>query len=241
MNKKMPLIGITPGCDYEKNVAFVKNGYCDGVNKAGGLAMIIPLSMDKDLLDVVFETCDGFVISGGPDIDAKYYGENNLMFNGEISPHRDVLEIYLIKKAIEYNKPVFGICRGIQVMNVAMGGTLYQDIHSQIKDSELIKHSQNAPKWYPTHDVLINRGSKIWESFKKDLISVNSFHHQAIKDIAPGFVVTSRSPDGIAESIEYDGHIFAVGVQWHPELMWQQDNTFLKLFEDFVNCCKIIK
>jgi len=96
------------------------------------------------------EYCDGFLISGGPDVDPKYYNEINYSFNGDISPYRDTMEIYIIKRAIELNKPLFGICRGIQIMNVAMGGTLYQDLHSQIKGKDVIKHSQTAPSWYPT-------------------------------------------------------------------------------------------
>lgn len=239
MKISRPLIGITPWYDYDKKITYIRDGYCEGVGKAGGIGMLIPVTQDTAELDELFVRCQGLLISGGPDIDAALYGEKNLPFNEDISPYRDFLEMYLIKKAIEQNKPLFGICRGIQIMNAAMGGTLYQDIHSQINGRELIKHSQTAPKWYPTHTVIIEEGSKIHGIFGKNSIGVNSFHHQAVKDVAPGFTVSSRSEDGIIESIEYNDHIFAVGVQWHPELMWSKDYSFLGLFEEFVRCCGI--
>lgn len=233
-----PLIGVTPWYDYKKNVTFIKPGYCEGVAKAGGLPLLLPLTSDEELLADIFSRFDGFLISGGPDVDAKHYGEHNLPFNEDISPHRDIMEIFIARKAIQEGKPVFGICRGIQVMNVAMGGTLYQDIYSQLKDKELLlKHSQEAPKWYPTHDIIIEKNSIVWKSFSKEKVGVNTFHHQAVKDVAPGFLVSSRSPDGIIESIEYEGHVFAVGVQWHPELMWQEDEIYLNLFAEFVESC----
>lgn len=237
MNKTRPVIGVTPWYDYDNRTTYIKNGYCEGINKAGGLAFLIPLTLEEEVLDCIVEKCDGFLISGGPDVDAKHYGEKNLPFNEDISPYRDFLEMYIIKKAIELNKPLLGICRGIQIMNVTMGGTLYQDIHSQIKEKELIKHSQAAPKWYPTHEINIEAGTKLWRIFKKQSIGVNSYHHQAVKDVAPGFIVSSRAEDGIIESIELQNHIFAIGVQWHPELMWQENSEHLKLFEYFVEYC----
>lgn len=233
-----PLIGITPGYDYEKSTSYIKDGYYEGINRAGGAAVILPAIVDDDVLSEYINTCRGFLISGGPDVDARHYGEPNLEFNGDISPYRDYMEIYVIKKAIELGKPVFGICRGVQMMNIASGGTLYQDIKAQMEDRDVIKHSQAAPRWYPTHDIYVEKGSRVWKSFGGDRASVNSFHHQAVKDVAPGYKVTSRASDGIIESIEHTSHIFAVGVQWHPELMWQKNEVFLRLFEDFVECCR---
>lgn len=232
--KMRPVIGVTPWYDYDKSMTYIRKGYIEGIDKAGGLPVILPVATSNEMLDEIVERFDGFLLSGGPDVDAKYYEESNLIFNGEISPYRDYMEIYITQKAIGCNKPVLGICRGIQIMNAAMGGTLYQDIYSQIEGKNIIKHSQNAPRWYPTHNVELVKDSIIWNTFKKDIIGVNSFHHQAVKDAAPGFKVTSRSADGIIESIEYIEHVFAVGVQWHPELMWQEDEIFLNLFRSFV-------
>lgn len=238
MNKNRPVIGITAGYNYDKKLAFIKEGYCEGVNEAGGIAIMLPLTDNEEILLQMIDTCDGFLLTGGPDVDAKYFDEENLPFNQEISPIRDAVELFIAKKAIKLNKSVLGICRGIQVMNVALGGNLYQDIHAQIKDSILIKHSQDAPKWYPTHKVSIKRGSKLWNTCKNDIISVNSFHHQAIKDVAKDCQVTAKSSDGIIEAIEHIENKFAVGVQWHPELMWQSDPEFLNLFKDFIISCK---
>lgn len=228
------VIGITPGYDENSKMLFVKDGYYKALMKAGGLPLILPLTGDKSTLEKFFDICDGFLLCGGPDLDAKHFGEENMSYNGEISPIRDEMEIYIVRKAMELNVPVFGICRGMQVMNVAMGGSLYQDIFSQIKDRDVIKHSQSAPKWYPTHEIYIERGSRIWNIYMKAKVGTNSFHHQAVKNVAPGFIATSRTSDDVIESIECEDHPFAVGVQWHPELMWEKDDSHLELFRDFL-------
>jgi len=234
---RRPLIGITAWYDYDTESTYIKRGYIEGVNIAGGLAILLPPAPGKDrVLDMV-QRCDGFLLSGGGDIDAKYFNERNLPFNGELSPYRDPMEIIITREAVKQNKPIFGICRGIQIMNVALGGTIYQDIHSQIKDRQLYKHQQEAPKWYPIHRIKIENDSKLKEWFGQEYVEVNSFHHQAVKDVAEGFKVSARAGDGIIEAIEYTGHKFAVGVQWHPELMWQKNELFLRLFRQFVSAC----
>ena len=234
MSKGKPIIGITAGYDYEKNIMYLNEGYYEAVYKSGAIAIAIPMTSDENILLEILNYCDGILISGGPDIDAKLYGESNMPYNGDISPIRDILELFIAKKAVEMNKPVLGICRGIQILNVAMGGTLYQDIHLQNKDCGVLKHAQSAPKGYPTHEINIKKDSWVWKSFKKEKARVNSFHHQAIKQIAEGFEVTSKAEDGIIEAIEYVKNKFCVGVQWHPELMWKNNEEFLNLFKDFV-------
>lgn len=238
MTMTKPLIIVTAAYDHDKNISSIKNLYCEALVEAGAAPVLLPLSMNKDLLDIYIEKCDGLMVTGGPDVDAVYYGENNMPYNGELSPYRDFMELEIIKRAFQSNKPVLGICRGMQVLNVAMGGTLYQDIHAQIKDRQLMKHSQSAPRWYTTHNILIKGGSFIGTCLNAEKASINSFHHQAVKDIAPGFDATAWSEDGIIEGIEYKAGCFAVGVQWHPEDLWKESSLQHELFKQFVNMCQ---
>jgi putative glutamine amidotransferase len=238
MLDQKPLIGITAGFDYNENKLYINNGYYESIIMVGGLPIIIPVTQGGDYLCDMTKRCDGFLISGGPDVDAKHWNEYNYKFNGRISPIRDEMELFIVREAVDMNKPVFGICRGVQVLNIALGGTIYQDIYSQIVNNNLQKHLQEAPVWYPTHNVIVEKDSRIYKSHGKVVLRVNSFHHQAIKDVAPGFAATSTCEDGVIESIEHKSNKFAVGVQWHPELMWEKDVVFLELFKDFVNCCK---
>jgi putative glutamine amidotransferase len=238
MRIKRPLILVTASYDYDKNISSVKNAYCEALVEAGAAPVLLPVSINNDLLDAYIEKCDGLMVTGGPDVDAAYYRESNMPYNGELSPYRDLMELELVKKA-HFNIPVLGICRGMQVMNVAMGGTLYQDIHHQLTDKHLIKHSQNAPRWYTTHEVIIEKDSFMWEVFNAEKVSVNTFHHQAVKDIAPDFKITARSEDGIIEAIEYSRPWFAAGVQWHPEDLWKKNALHHQLFKRFVNICSV--
>ncbi len=235
-----PIIAVTPNYDYGIETASIKNLYNEGVIEAGGVPVVVPYSTNEEVLECIITASDGLLITGGPDVDAKYFGEYNTPVTGSILPGRDILEIFLIKKAMEQRKPVFGICRGIQILNVALGGTLYQDIKTQLPDKALGEHSQKAPRWYPYHDIYIQPDSKVYMSFgNRSCVRVNTFHHQAVKDIAPGFFVTSCAQDGIIESIEHRDHEFVVGVQWHPEDMWIKDRSFLNLFKMFIeSSCK---
>lgn len=229
-----PLIGITPAYEYEEEKICLNSNYAEAINAAGGFAVILPLTEDLEIIAQMAEALDGILLSGGPDIDAVHFHEENMPYNGNISPLRDTMEIALAKEAFRLNKPIFGICRGVQILNVAMGGTLYQDISSQVKSEKVLKHSQAAPRWYPTHDICIVGNSNVWSSFNCGSVRVNSFHHQAIKDVAPGFRATSHTSDGIIELVEFEGDAFVVGVQWHPEHMWKKDPIHLKIFEKFV-------
>lgn len=238
MPNKRPIIGITPGIDYSENKLYINNGYVEAIRMAGGLPVLLPLTGDVEFLKSIIERFDGILLSGGSDVDAKYWGEANYPYGGEISPLRDEMEIFIAKEAIAANKPIFGICRGCQVMNIALGGTIYQDIYAEQKDKLIYKHSQGAPKWYPIHEVYIEKDTKVYKAHKEEILRVNSFHHQAVKDVAPGFIVSSRCGDGIIESIEHKSCKFAVGVQWHPEVMWEKDVAHLSLFVKFISYCK---
>lgn len=242
-----PLVGIAPGYSYKDQNLYIFQGYVNAINKAGGIAVLLSATDDEDLIAEYLKRCDAILLPGGPDLDARYYKEDNYTYNGTVNPIRDAMEICIARKAVEMGKPLLGICRGIQVINAALGGTLYQDINSQLKEQKIVKHYQNAPGWYPIHDIYIERNSIIYQALNNACTAaVNSYHHQAIKDVAPGFSVTSRAPDGVIESIEYRKGItntygkpkFVVGVQWHPEEMWEKDPVHLNLFKQLVNAAK---
>ena len=172
-------------------------------------------------------------MTGGEDIDPlKYYGEEPLRAQGEIVPYRDEFDCMLIKMAVEKGLPLLGICRGEQLLNVVFGGTLYQDIPSQAKDS-YVKHRQQAPSSYGTHSISIEKGSILNKVLGTERAVVNSFHHQAVKDPAPGFKVIARAADGIIEGIQMNEKVF--GLQFHPEgFVANGDDTFLPIFQYFV-------
>lgn len=233
-----PLVGIACGYDYEKNKIYLKDGYYDAIFQSGAMAVLIPPAKEGDALESIVERCDGVMITGGPDVDPKHYGESVFPANGEICPCRDDAEIRIIKKTLALDKPLLGICRGIQILNVAYQGTLYQDIFSQAKDKKLVAHSQKAPFWYPTHSIELEKESHIAKIFGKSQTRVNSWHHQAIKALAPGFKITAKAEDGIIEAIEHQEKKFVLGVQWHPEMMWQKDPESLKIFQYFIEYCQ---
>ena len=233
--EKRPIIGVTPGFMREANRLFAVRGYVEGVNEAGGLAFILPLILDDDMACRIIESVDGILFAGGPDIDARYFGEENLKYGGEISPERDRAELLLAGKAIAAEVPILGICRGVQLINTALGGTLYQDIDADRGSGKPLKHRQEAPGWFPVHDVRIEEGSRLFDIYHTNLLGVNSFHHQAVKDVGRGLAVAAASSDGITEAVERSGNQFILGVQWHPELMWRETPVHLKLFEAFVN------
>jgi len=238
---RRPIIGITPCYHRDKDHLYLAQGYMEGVGRAGGLGMILPLTLEGDMPERIMETCDGFLFAGGPDIDARYFGEENLKCTGEISPQRDRLELLLAKKALERSKPMLGICRGVQLLNVALGGTLLQDIHQDTDSkgnegaSTVLKHWQEAPGWYPVHEVQISPGSMLHQIYGNSTLSVNSYHHQAVRGTGRGLKISARSSDGIIEAAESSDSRFITAVQWHPELMWKEEPLHLKLFEAFVN------
>jgi putative glutamine amidotransferase len=241
MNK--PIIGIVGNISYEtegvmigEERIYVMKPYVESVLKAGGVPVVLPIVLDKDTLKKQVEKVDGILITGGQDVNPLLYNEEPIEKQGGITPDRDWYDIEVIKYAYSLKKPILGICRGIQVMNVALGGTLYQDI-SQIPTA-YIKHSQKAKPDLPTHTVEIKEGSRLYNILGKT-IAVNSFHHQAVKEVAEGFKIVAQSKDGVIEAIELEKEdYFVVGVQWHPELMAYKGNEkMLEIFKQFVEAC----
>lgn len=233
------MIGLTGSLYTMKSGAegvFVGDDYTAGVAAAGGLPVVLPfMTGDKALADFV-DRLDGLLLTGGVDIDPSYFGEEPIPQLGEVSPIRDEMEWKLTQEFLKKNKPIFAICRGIQVLNAVAGGTLYQDLGAQKRN--VMQHSQKAPRWHASHEVLLTAGTKLQGIFEADRIRVNSYHHQAVKNTAPGFVVSATAQDGIIEAIESIDHRYVVGVQWHPENMWRRNPEFHKLFKTFVENCE---
>lgn len=227
-----PVIGITSRYTIDKKHYNLPDAYTKAIQRNGGTPIILPPLFDIDqdqLLDIV----DGILFTGGPDVDPILYGEEPRPQQGGIDPLRDEVEISMAKKALVGDKPVLGICRGLQVLNVAGGGTLIQDIPSQVKEAQ--KHVQSAQTYYGTHHVELLEGSRAHMIFGMEKILPNSFHHQACKDPAPGFKPTGWAFDGVIEVLEIDSPVWKMCVQWHPEHM--DDPVMNKLFKSFIDAC----
>lgn len=233
-------IGIITELGFPKQEwQLLANDYIKAIELAGGSPLIIPVVEDFENTERILPILDGILFSGGSDIDPSYYGELPQYGLRTVTPFRDSHEIALAKKILfETSIPVLGICRGIQLLNVAAGGTLYQDL--QRYRSEGFNHTLiNVPKDYPMHEAAIKPDSKLHKIFKKDKIKINSFNHQAIKTIGGDFEATMIAPDGLIEGIESPGNRFVVAVQWHPETMIERYPEYLVLFKEFVRSCSV--
>lgn len=241
-----PIIGITTAYDWKDGKIFVREAYVKRIKEAGGIPILLPPIAD---VDDVLAIVDGILLTGGGDIHPRYYGEEATAKLRSLAPLRDEFEITLVKKAIENNIPILGICRGIQVINVALGGSLYQDLAADIPHS--IKHDWFAegkylvPADYRVHEVRIKTTSKLFDLLKKNLdvestsevfLMVNSFHHQAIKKLGNGLKPVAYASDGIIEAIEMQDK-FVIGIQWHAEYL----KDMLPLFEGLVKEAERIK
>ena len=240
-----PLIGIT-AYNYIK-----KNGYrydvCYGKNataieNAGGLPVLIPSMLNLDSLRAIYERLDAVLLPGGGDMNPASYNadqETDIPFY-DISDERDSMEIAMTQWAVEDNLPVFGICRGIQVMNVALGGTLVQDIpkHLETDLRHTVKSLGEEPRHTILHDVRVEEGSQLLSILGDKQVEVNSLHHQAVGDIAPSAKISALSSDGIIEGIELPDKHFALAVQWHPEDLIDNDARMQNLFVAFVESAR---
>jgi putative glutamine amidotransferase len=240
--EKAPLIGIT--CSRVTGGAwgmyslghfmdYTFSDYSQAVLHAGGAPVIIPAAQDADSLSRILDSVQGLILSGGPDVHPKRYGEEPMAGLGEVDEALDAMELMAAGLALERDIPILGICRGIQVLNIALGGTLYQDIPSQVPDS--LCHNPKTDKAVNTHTVRIEVRSRLRRIFGKSEIWVNGKHHQALKESAPGLVVTARARDGVIEAVEHPDKRYVIGVQWHPEGTWRDDACSKKLFRSFLH------
>jgi putative glutamine amidotransferase len=200
---------------------------------AGGLPVILPMTQEKLVLEGIYQLLDGLLLPGGQDINPQLYGEEPHRMLETVDPLRDITEMYLTQRALADDMPIFAVCRGAQVLNVAAGGTLYQDIHSQLS-ADCLRHFQDYSVEWPSHGIQVGAGTRLREIIGEEKVLVNSYHHQAVKDLAPGFVITARASDGVVEGIESSHHTYVVGVQWHPELLFQERDFNLALFRSHV-------
>jgi putative glutamine amidotransferase len=212
----------------------VQHTYIRAVTQAGGLPVMIPAIMDEEDRNELYSRLQGVLFSGGGDIDIKYFKGEDHPEIADVDDARDITELSLLKQSVADGKPFLAVCRGIQVMNVALGGTLYTHIPDQFKTT--IEHSQDE---FTTliHPVNIDEDSRLAEIFGETLLNVNSLHHQGLKDVASDLRVVGHAPDGMIEAVELAGHPYAMGVQWHPE--WLTDQPVMRrLFKSFVDASK---
>ncbi len=232
---KKPVIGVVPLYDDEKESLWMLPGYMDGITEAGGIPIMLPLTADKDVIRQLLDTVDGILLTGGHDVSPEIYGEEKLDDSLVCNKARDSMEKELLKQALEKDIPILGICRGIQFINAYLGGTLYQDLgkphHSEIE------HHQKPPYDVPAHEVNVLADTGLYRLLNADKISVNSYHHQAIKEASDVLKVMAVSEDGLTEAVELPGKKFVWALQWHPEYSYKVDNNSRLIFKEFVNNC----
>lgn len=231
-----PVIGVLPLINTETGQYWMRTGYMKGIQCAGGLPVMLPFTEDKDDIKCFIRMCSGFLFTGGQDISTDMYGEDKLPVCGDISSDRDSLEKCLFEEALDADMPIFGICRGLQFVNVMLGGTLYQDISTQIGTN--INHRMPLDEYTAAHDVDIVRDTPLDLLLKKDRITVNSFHHQTVKKLAPSLNVMANAADGIVEAVWSPKNKFLWAVQWHPEYLFDFDNDNANIFRAFVDACR---
>lgn len=237
---KAPLIGISATLLMVESGSFigrertaVVHDYIQAVQQAGGVPLVLPIIEGKELVHQQMECVDGLLLSGGYDVCPLLYGEEPMYGLETVCLERDAYELELVKEALRLKKPIFGICRGLQLLNVAFGGTLYQDIRFALPSA--LQHNQKAKPEDVTHSVTILPETHLHQIMQESSLLTNSFHHQTIKNLAPGLTVNAQTIDGVIEGIEGQEDLFVLGVQWHPELMIGKHPEMLKLFQAFID------
>ncbi len=234
-----PLIGVLPLFEKDSHNYWIKPVYMHGVETAGGLPVLLNLTDHPDSWRAMCDRMDGFLFTGGQDVGPALYHQEKIPECCYQAEERDAQEMWMLQTLLEMDKPILGICRGCQMLNVAMGGTLYQDLPTQ-HPSE-INHSQSKlqiPRDEVSHAVTLSPGSLLHRLMDSDTPAVNSLHHQAIWEVAPALFPSAVAPDGIVEAVESTAHRFVLGVQWHPEFLWHKRPDMLAIFQGLVDSCK---
>jgi len=233
-----PVIGITCSrsvggrwSDYDLGhfIEFAFDAYSQAVLNCGGAPLLVPISQSKGSLSVICSLLDGLILSGGPDINPRFYKDEPHQGLKDVDESQDEMELELTRQALAAGVPILGICRGLQLLNVAMGGTLYQDIASQVPKA--CNHAPRADRGTVTHTVRIKPNTRLQDALQRSSLLVNSKHHQAVKAPAPGLVISAVATDGIIEALEDPNQPFVMGVQWHPEGLWKKDVAARRLFK----------
>lgn len=233
-----PIIGIVPAIDEEKDLYFFNKDHIKVIEEAGGTPIIIPYFTSTNRVHEILHILDGLYLTGGYDIDPTLFGEEPHPNLGVITRVRDDFEIVIIQKVLALDKPVLAVCRGSQILNVALGGTMYQDIYSQ-KNTPLLQHQQKAIDSHPSHYTHIEKNTLLYKLVKRQKIKVNSRHHQANREVGKGLIVSGKASDGIIEAVESKVHRFVLGLQWHPENMAANgDESSIKIYDGFIEACK---
>jgi putative glutamine amidotransferase len=214
--------------------------YSAGVLVGGGAPVQIPHGVDRATLRTIFDRVDGLLLAGGGDVDPAFYHETTSDYVYGIDRERDEMEITLVRWAVEGGKPLFAICRGIQVMNVALGGNLYQDVLVEMPGAmqHAFFQSKGFARDHLAHAVTLSPDGCLIHIVETDRLNVNSLHHQGIKHLAPDLTAIAHAPDGLVEAVELKGHRFALGVQWHPEALVPKDPAMQRLFEALVGAAR---
>ncbi len=231
-----PIVGLSPLYDEEKRGLWMRPGYLDVLYACGAIPLVLPFQSDAVDVEQILSICDGLLLTGGADIQPHMYGQKPIPECGPTQPNRDELEFRLLDKALYENMPMLGVCRGSQMLNVYLGGTLYQDLRTQLPDS--INHAMEPPYESPCHKVTLVPGEPLEALLGVSELPVNSIHHQAVRRLAPTLVPMARSLDGIIEGTWMPDKRFVWAVQWHPEWIWDVDDRQRLIVQRFVDACK---
>lgn len=234
-----PLIGIAPSIKQDGSYYKVSADNMLSLEQAGGIPLVLPYLESDSMLEEAAERLDGLYLTGGHDIDPVYFNEEPHPSLGYFHPDRDRFEIKIIQKMLEKNKPILGVCKGAQMLNLAAGGDMYQDLLSQF-EGELVQHSQKAARSTLVHEVELAEGSLIHRLIGSRVTRVNSYHHQANRTPGKDLAISGRAQDRVAEAVESTKHRFALGLQWHPENLNVHLNhePSRRIFEGFIEACR---